>query len=117
MERRRRIVLFGNSIILGTVGASLHRSSQFEVITLSSSQPTDLTKVDPDAVLFDLEADRPEAAFSLLESCPRILFVGISPDKNLVKMWSGQQLCELSTPDLMKAIHQQLNHKEVIRTK
>ncbi len=115
MEKRRRIVLFGNSIILGTIGASLRRSSRFEVITLPPSQPEDLKDMAPDIVLFDLEAERPEAAFSLSEGCSRVLFVGISPDTNLVKMWSGQQLRELSTLDLLEAIDQQLNRKEVVK--
>ncbi len=96
MEKRRQIVLYGNSVILGTAGANLRRSSQFEVITVPPSKREDLNSLVPDIILFDLEADRPEAAFSLSESCPRILFVGISPDKNIVKMWSGQQLRELS---------------------
>jgi hypothetical protein len=116
MEKRRRIVLFGNSIILGTVGASLRRSLQYEVITMPPADPGDLNSLAPDVVLFDLEAARPGYAFALLESQPGLLLIGISPDKNLVKMWSGQQLRELSTTDLMKAIEQQ-SHEEVLKDK
>lgn len=115
MERRKRIVLFGNSIILGTVGASLRCSSRYEVITIPMSEPKKLNNLAPDVVLFDLEANHLEEAFSLLESYPQIMFVGVSPDKNLVKMWSGQQLHELSTSDLLQVIEEQLNIKEVLR--
>jgi hypothetical protein len=109
MEKRRRIVLFGNSIILGTVGASLHRSLQYDVITMPPSKPEDLNSLAPDIVLFDLEGSRPETAFRMLESCPSLTLVGISPDNNIVKVWSSRQLRELSTQDLMGVIDGQSN--------
>ena len=60
----------------------------------------------PDVVVFDLEATRPEAAFSLLERCPSLKLIGISPDSNLVRIWSGKQLRELSTQDLLDVINE-----------
>jgi len=97
---KRRIVLYGNSIIVGSIGASLRQSPQFEVIPILPAQQNEMEALEPHAVLFDIEAARPEAAFSLLETCPAMMLIGISPDTNLVKIWSGQQLRELSTQDL-----------------
>jgi len=110
MQKRRRIYLYGNSVILGTLGASLRRISRYEVSTLSPPWPetVDLETLAPDVILFDVEADRPEAAFFLLEKHPTLLVIGVSPDNNVVRIWSGQQLCELSTQGLLDVIDEQL---------
>jgi hypothetical protein len=110
MDIRRRICLYGNSVILGTLGASLRRCSQFDVTTLMPPLPTaqEMAVLEPDVILFDLQATHTEAVFSLLESCPKLVIIGISPDTNLVKVWSGRQLRELSTNDLLKVIDGQM---------
>ena len=102
----RRVILFGKSVILGTVGASLRQQPGFEVLPLAPPFPSveELQTLAPDIILFDLEASRPETAFSLLERCPGLLLVGVSPERNEVTMWSGQQFCELSTQELVQAI-------------
>jgi hypothetical protein len=106
---KRRIVLYGTSVIVGTVGANLRRSPKYEVFSLFPAQQSELEVMAPDVVLFDLEAVRPKAAFSLLESHPGLMLVGISPDNNIVKVWSSRQLRELSTQDLMGVIDGQSN--------
>ena len=103
---KRLVVLYGNSVIVGTVGASLRRSHQYKVVPLLSSQQSELEATAPDVVVFDLEADRPEAVFSLLENRPGLKLIGISPDSNLVRIWSGKQLRELSTQDLLDVINE-----------
>ncbi len=115
MEVSRRICLYGNSVILGTLGASLRRCSQFKVIEINPPYPGSsiLASLNPQVVVFDLEAENNEAVFSLLKILPELLLVGISPDKNLVKTWSGQQLQELSTQDLLEIINGQLKDSPV----
>lgn len=115
MEVNRRICLYGNSVILGTLGASLRRCSQFDVTTLMPPLPParELAALKPDVVLFDLQATHTEAVFSLLESRPKLVIIGISPDTNLVKMWAGQQLRELSTQGLLEVINEQLKNSPV----
>lgn len=107
--KKRQVVLYGNSVIVGTVGASLRLSHDYEVIPLLPAQQNELEAMTPNVVLFDLEAARPEVAFSLLETCPGMMLIGISPDTNLVKVWSGRQLQELSTRELMGLISGQMN--------
>jgi len=102
--KKRLVVLYGNSVVVGTVGASLRLSPDYEVISLLPAQQKELETIAPNVVLFDLEATRPEVVFSLLETCPGMMLIGISPDNNLVKVWSGRQLQELSTQDLLTLI-------------
>lgn len=102
MGEQRRVVLYGNSIVLGSVGASLAATSRFEVTSFSPPLPgaAELEALAPDIVLFDAENGRPDAAFSLLNALPNLLLLGISPDGNVVRLWSERQYRELSTQDL-----------------
>jgi hypothetical protein len=111
VEVTRRICLYGNSVILGTLGVSLRRYPELEVTSLwpDPIKVSELQALNPDVIIFDLDAPRPEAAFSLLESCPGLLLIGVSPDTNYVRTWHGQQLRELpSTKDLVEVINKQL---------
>jgi len=112
MERRRRIVLFGNSVILGAVGMSLRCFPQNEVISPSPEvrEAADVAALNPDVILFDLESSIPQPIFSLLESCPGMKLIGVSPDSNIVRVWSGKQLQELSTHDLMEVMNEPFHH-------
>jgi len=102
--KKRQVILYGNSVIVGTVGASLRLSPGYEVVSLLPAQQNDLKAMAPSVVLFDLEAARPEVAFSLLETCPGMMLIGVSPDTNLIKVWSGRQLQEVSTRELLSLI-------------
>ena len=106
MTKSRRIVLYGDSIILGSVGASLERVPRFEVTHLSPPLPgaSELEPMDPDVIVFDVDSDVAAGAFSLLETRPGLLILGISPDGNVVRQWSGRQYTELSTSDLTALI-------------
>ena len=106
MNPSRRILLYGNSVILGTIGASLRRCPRFEVFTQTPPQQPEmaLRKGNQDVVLFDLEAPHTEAVFSLLKADPTILLIGVSPSINLVDIWSSRELRGISMPDLVGLI-------------
>lgn len=106
----RRVLLYGDSLILDSVWALLQNWRGFEVISRSPALP-DLAEVEtlaPDAVLFDVETTRPEAVFPLLETQPGLLLLGISPDGNVIRLWSGRQLRELSSKELKDVIEEHL---------
>lgn len=102
--------MFGRSVILGTVGASLQTYPDLEVLSLSAPFPSaeELSALAPDVVLFDVETGRPEAAFSLLGTCPSLLLIGIDPSTNQALLWSGRYLRELSTQDLVRMIKKEV---------
>jgi hypothetical protein len=106
----RRICIYGNSVILGTLGLNLRNYPEFEVINLIPPLPEiqELTAWHPEVVLFDIQATSPQTTFSLLDSCPEMRLIGVSSDSNVVKVWSGKQLRELSTRDLMKLVDGQI---------
>ena len=102
----KRVLLYGRSAILGSVGASLRRYPSLEVVTLSPPLPDTLglSALAPDVILYDVEAARPEAALSLLDNCPRLLLMGISACTNRVLVWSGSDLSAQAAQDLMDVI-------------
>lgn len=108
----RRILLYGDSVVLGSVAASLGRADGFELIRLRAPRPTavELRAIRPDVILFDIENDHPEEAFRLLENDPDLLLLGISPDVNLVRLWAGRQYRELSTDALAALIAGDTGH-------
>ena len=109
MENRQRVILYGRTVILGTVGISLQKRPQFEVISLDAPYPgvQELEAMEPDVILFDIDTPRPEAAFALLATCPGLQLIGIDPDRDQVQVWSGQKLNELSVQDLVNVIHKE----------
>jgi hypothetical protein len=107
VNANRRILLYGNSVILGAIGVGLRRCPQFEVTTLATplEDPQDSDTLKYDILLFDLEASQPEAPFFLLKNHPALVLVGISPGTNLVRVWNSRQLREMSMPDLFELIN------------
>jgi hypothetical protein len=109
MGERKRVVLYGQSVILGAVQAGLRPHAQLEVISLAQPATVqELAALAPDVILFDAGAGFPEPAFALLRTRPGLLLVGVDPDRNRAVAWSGQQLCELSVQDLVEVIHKEM---------
>jgi hypothetical protein len=84
IKKQQRVILYGRTVILGTIAASLQKQPQFEVIPLSIPNPSvqELGAMEPDVILFDTDTPRPAAAFALLATCPGLQLIGIDPDSN-----------------------------------
>ena len=104
---KRRVILYGRSVILGTLNASLQHYLDLEVVSLSPPFPStqELNSLAPDVILFDIETGCPEAPFSLLAVLPGLLLIGIDPSSNQALLWSRRHLRDLSTQDLVQVIH------------
>ena len=103
---KRRVILYGNSVILGTVGASLAQCSDLDVVSLAPPLPgrQELAALSPDVIIFDLEAAHPEAALSLLQTRPRLLLIGIDAATDDMLLWWGEQAHASGTRSLVRAI-------------
>jgi hypothetical protein len=106
MTRRRRVLLYGRSVILGTIGASLEGHPHLEVTSLSSPLPAvqELAALGPDVVIFDTEAARPEPALSLLQARPNLLLIGIDPDREQLLVLSSHPCGAVTIDDLVRVI-------------
>lgn len=102
MAERRRILVYGNSLVVEGVGASLRRAGGFDVFRVDPPLPgpSGLEDMAPDVVLFDVEGQHPEPVLALLESLPDLLVLGLSPDGNVARLWTGRRYHDLTTGDL-----------------
>ncbi len=106
MVRTRHVIVYGRTVILGTVEASLRRFPQMKISVLCAPFPTveELEVMAPDAILFDMEAPQPESALALLERCPGLLLIGVNASSNGALVLSSRPATVLSADDLVHVI-------------
>ncbi len=100
--QQRRAILYGNSLILEGVRASLAALPGLEVL----DQPLDIPlKPDqikgPTTVIFDLEAIQPNFLLILLQQ-PGLQLIGIDPETHQAQVWSGRQVRVVVSADLIE---------------
>ena len=107
-KKTRRVLLYGKSIILGTLEASLKRYPYMKTRVLSAPFPTveELKSMAPDVILFDVSAPRPEAAFALLETFPGLLLIGVDSSRDEMLILSSRPAQALAVQDLVNIICQ-----------
>ncbi|CUS03228.2 protein of unknown function [Candidatus Promineifilum breve] len=103
---RRRVILYGGSVILGALRASLERCAELEVIPLSPPLPgaEALGALAPDVVLFDAGSAPPDPIFALLRDAPNLLLVGVDPEQADLLLWSSEHSRVVSAEDLIRVI-------------
>jgi hypothetical protein len=107
MDEHQKIFLYGNSVILGSIGASLRRYSRFDVTTLAMPIQDELRFDDPvpGILLFDVEAPHSEEVFFLLKAYPALLLIGINPGANIIQVWRSQQIRGISMKGLIELLN------------
>ncbi len=105
-EERQRIILYGDSVVLAGVQASLRASSHLQVITLGpppASLADDLFAFRPNAVIFDLGSVSPDFPLVLLQQ-PDLVLIGIDPETHQALVWSGRQAEAVFASDLVEIV-------------
>ena len=105
-ENRRRVVLYGDSLILAGVRASLDRCPDLQVLSLDPSLDSPIGAVRaccPATFIFDMDAVRPDFQLSLLQQ-PGLLLVGIDPEAHQALVWSGREEAVVAAADLITLI-------------
>jgi hypothetical protein len=107
MKKQQQVILYGDTLILAGVQASLSESPNLEVIVLDPAlgNPADrLRSLHPAAVIFDLEslADLPLAF--LQPRLPQPLLIGVEPDSSEMLVLSGHVKQALRAADLVQVI-------------
>jgi hypothetical protein len=105
-EHRRRAIVYGNSLILSGVQASLKNCPSLEVTGLEHPAAKLLQELDaycPAILIFDIKAIQPELLRSLFQQ-PGLLLVGIDSELHQALVWSGRQAAAVDAADLVQAI-------------
>ena len=103
---QRRAIVYGDSLILEGVRASLDKCPGLEVLVLHQppeTLPDELRAHCPAALIFDVEAIQPELLLSLFQQ-PCLLLIGIDPETHRALVWSGRQAAAVDAADLLQVI-------------
>ncbi len=109
MDKMRNVVLYGNSLVVSTTGASLDECAGLEVVRVEAGRPDAAELIRgrrPCAVLFDLAAFLPGPVVSLLREQPDLLLVGLNPSSDELLVLSVKPQPALSLADLVEVILQ-----------
>jgi hypothetical protein len=107
MDKPRKVVLYGNSLVLGGMKASLQSYPNLQIITLDISSETglrDLCTLDASVVIFDLATVPSEFPLSLLHEQPELVLIGMDAAGEKLLILSGQQARTLTTSQLVQMI-------------
>jgi hypothetical protein len=105
-DNRRRVILYGNSLILAGVRAVLEKCPDLEIRILDHPLDKPLEKLEaycPAALIFDLSAVQGDPLLSLFQQ-PGLLLIGIDPETHKALVWSGRQAAALAGADLVQVI-------------
>ena len=111
MERKQRVVVYGDTVALAGIEASINLDPGCEVI--GHAWPIDqqeMCKLQPDVVIFELDAVRPEFPYALSKELPGLLLIGIDPETNRAQLWCRQRAEGWTSQDLAEVIHQAKFH-------
>jgi hypothetical protein len=90
MDPLQKVLLYGNSLVLCGIQATLKTHPGFEVIAFDSAvTQTELLAFDPSVVIFDLGAFRTEFLRAQTQALPGLLLIGVDAESHEVLL-TGQ---------------------------
>ncbi|MGA2489925.1 MAG: hypothetical protein ABSF99_07010 [Anaerolineales bacterium] len=98
--------MYGNTLILEGIRASLENFPGLEVLSLDASRDEsfeELQRLDPAAIIFDMGGVSADFPLAILQQ-PNLLLIGIDPATDRMLLWSGEKSHALSMQDLVQAI-------------
>jgi len=100
-----QVVLYGNSLALSGVGASLEGRPGLRLVRVDPKEaPAEtLGGLEPDVVVFDLATARPDVAELWTRGRP-VLPIGVDLLKHQMVVFSGETSRALTTDDLLRVI-------------
>ena len=106
-EERVRVVIFGNTLVLAGLQASLVACAGLEVRCIEELvADDDLGALRPDVVIVDLSSIRPTDFRLVAGTAAGLHIIGVDGDENRVLIWSGKAYPTSSLRDLLDLIGQ-----------
>jgi hypothetical protein len=102
----KRVVLYGKSLMISTIGASLDACPDLQLLPVDPTRPDvqeHLGALQPDAVIFNLGTEQPDALLSLLQQ-PDVLLIGVDPETHQALVWTARQAAAVAADDLVSVI-------------
>ncbi len=100
-------MLYGNTLVLAGIEASLSLYANLEVITLDAlcvDAADKLLALNPTVVIFDLGSPLPKTSLSVLDEQSDLLLIGVDAAGDKLLILSGRQSHSLNTANLVQVI-------------
>ena len=107
MEKRTQVVVYGGSLHMAGIAASLKAEIALEVVCVNPQSPTArqrLNELDPAVIVFDLSNPPQNLDVTLLRERPEFVWIGVHPSSDKMLVLSGRQEQSLSVADLVQVI-------------
>ncbi len=108
-KNEKIIVLYGNSLVMSGIAASLERRRQWQLHQISAAAPnlfSQLRALHPDVLIFDMAAGLPAVSLALLREHSHILLIGVDLSCYEIFQWTIRRVQTLTTEDLVRVIQQ-----------
>ncbi len=109
VKNQTRVVVYGRSLPMAGIAASLKADAGLEVLCVDPHSPTarqSLREIGPQAVAFDLNDRSPGLDVTLLRGQPGLLLVGVDLSNDELLVLSSRPQQALNMADLADAIRQ-----------
>ena len=109
MEKRKRVAVYGTSLNMAGIVASLKADTTLEVLCVNLDSPNSrqcLDENDLAAIVFDLSDPPLLLDVTLLRDRPGLLLIGVDPSRDEMLVLSSHPEQALSMADLVSVIHQ-----------
>ncbi len=110
MIKPRTVAVYGNSLFIAGIQASLKIQPELQVSEIGGSDPdltAPLAASCPDVIIFDLTSTRPLISLAFLAEHPQVLFIGLDLNSDRVLVLSGQFSKVVTTDHLLQLILQE----------
>jgi len=110
MKKQRCVVLYGNSLFIAGVEASLKDQPDWKVMRVDTALDNArerLRLLHPDVVIFDMNTPHEQFVLSFLREHPGLPLLGLGLTSNTVVVFSSQPYKVLTVADLTRVIQSQ----------
>lgn len=109
MAKRLQVIVYGKSLNMAGIAASLKAEAGLDVICIGSHTSNFWQSIDginPVAIAFDLSDPAPGLDFRMLRGQPDLLLIGVDPCSDEMLVFSSHSTQAFSSADIVKLIHQ-----------
>ncbi|MCL6545745.1 MAG: hypothetical protein K6T61_10990 [Bryobacteraceae bacterium] len=101
------VALYGNSLVLASIGARIERRTGLHLVSIDATLPDAVDRLKalkPDVVLVDLGTAQPDPVMALWKARPQLMLIGVDLDADRMLILSGRPACALTAEGLIEKL-------------